>query len=258
MNQIFTAIVPVVPMRKENRDASEMVTQLLFGEQCEVLDKKQQWVQVKSIYDGYMGWVDEKQIGTTKNSYILLDNVVTSLYLHGKSFTSNENLLLSAGAEIKTYLKRKDAFFFNGVEFQIIAGNYKEVTAPLNLKETLKLAHEFINVPYLWGGRSSMGIDCSGFTQVLFKLRGIKLPRDASQQITFGNEVEDITDVQPCDLAFFGKESDKITHVGMLLDKQTIIHASGKVRVDRFDEKGIFNTVNKKLTHRLHKVKRVV
>jgi len=139
--------------------------------------------------------------------------------------------------------------------FHVLAGSYLIVPQRLPVEDVLKLAKIFLNVPYLWGGKNAFGMDCSGFTQVLFKLMGIQLPRDSAEQALMGTSIGSLSEIKSGDLAYFGKESDKITHVGMLMDNQTIIHASGRVRIDRLNAEGIFNKEQNANTHQLQVVK---
>ena len=116
----------------------------------------------------------------------------------------------------------------------------------------------YLNSPYLWGGRSPFGIDCSGFTQMVFKLNGIKLPRDAYEQAEIGKTLNFIEETQKGDLAFFDNEEGKIIHTGIIIDKNKIIHSSGKVRIDNLDHYGIFNAETGKYSHNLRLIKKVV
>lgn len=120
------------------------------------------------------------------------------------------------------------------------------------------VAYKYLNAPYLWGGKSPFGIDCSGFTQMVFKITGYKLRRDTTQQIIQGNEIDELAEALPGDLVFFQNEHNQIVHVGILLDDQKIIHASGYVRVDFLDERGIFNESKNTHTHRMAKIKRIL
>ena len=121
-----------------------------------------------------------------------------------------------------------------------------------------EIAQSLLNVPYQWGGRSPMGMDCSGFTQVVFKILGKKLLRDAWQQAEQGVLVNFIEEIQPGDLVFFDNEEGRIIHVGIALANHKIIHASGCVRIDNLDHHGIYNTETRKYSHNLRIIKRVL
>ena len=103
-----------------------------------------------------------------------------------------------------------------------------------------------------------MGLDCSGFTQAVFRLNGISLPRDASQQSGIGQVINLVTEALPGDLAFFDNDEGMITHVGLILDSTSIIHASGKVRIDALDHQGIYNVETNKYSHRLRLIRRIM
>jgi cell wall-associated NlpC family hydrolase len=142
--------------------------------------------------------------------------------------------------------------------FVVEGSTNSEYNKELSIKKLLQTAHLFLNSPYLWGGRTPMGIDCSGFTQLVFKIHGLKLPRDAYQQVELGSALNFVEEAEAGDLAFFDNEEGKIVHVGILLDNERIIHASGYVKIDKFDHYGIFNSVTKKYSHTLRVIKRVV
>jgi gamma-D-glutamyl-L-lysine dipeptidyl-peptidase len=115
-----------------------------------------------------------------------------------------------------------------------------------------------LNSPYLWGGKTPFGIDCSGFTQMAYKLAGIKLRRDAWQQAEQGHTINLLEETEPGDLAFFDNDEGNIVHVGIILRDHKIIHAAGKVRIDSIDHYGINNKELKKYTHKLRLIKRMV
>jgi len=219
--------VSVAPVRAEKSDRSEMVTQMLFGESAEIIEVHENWAHVKLNYDDYEGWMDSKQLSTTEveKSKSLVSQPFQEFEIHGNKY------LLSLGSEISESVP----------DFRWE-----------NLRESiLQMALKFLEVPYLWGGRSFFGIDCSGFVQVIFKVHGIKMPRDASQQAQGGEDVAFVEEAQPGDLAFFENEEEKITHVGIMISNSKIIHAHGKVRIDKIDSTGIFNEDQKKYTHKL-------
>jgi cell wall-associated NlpC family hydrolase len=125
---------------------------------------------------------------------------------------------------------------------------------PTGLIET---AMQFRNSPYLWGGRSPFGYDCSGFTQIVYKINGVRLPRDASQQASVGRIIDTVKETVQGDLVFFAGEKDRVVHVGLAIPPGKIIHCSGMVRIDALDEKGIFNSQVNQYTHRMHSIRRV-
>lgn len=231
--------VSIVPVRASNSDKSEMVSQLLFGEAIEILDTKKNWTKIKSLYDNYEGWIDSKQYAPIsdedfekRDTEIITEKVL--YYNH-----QEEKFLLSIGSEVERV-------------------NPQE-TSPEDLRDLIaETALGFINVPYLWGGRSFFGIDCSGFTQIVYKVNGIKIPRDAYQQAELGEVLDFVEEAQPGDLAFFENEDGKIIHTGIMLEDQKIIHAHGKVRIDELDSTGIFNKNLNKHTHKLRFIKRIL
>jgi len=121
-----------------------------------------------------------------------------------------------------------------------------------------QIGRKYLNAPYLWGGKSPFGIDCSGFTQMVFRIAGYSISRDSTQQAMNGKHVEDYSQARSGDLLIFKNESGKINHVGILLDSNKVIHASGKVRIDGLEEKGIINVETNQQTHLLHSIRRVI
>ena len=245
----------IIPLRSEPSDRSEIVSQILFGEHFTVLEQDKQWSKIKLHFDDYEGWVDEKQFQIiSENEFNQLSN--ESFILNAdliEYITSPANLLLPIplGASL-SFLSNpginKSGFEFEGMK---ISG----VKPKSNLINT---AFMYLNAPYLWGGKTPFGIDCSGLTQMVYKLNGYKLLRDASEQATQGEALSFIEESEPGDLAFFDNEEGKIIHVGIIMDDNYIIHASGKVRIDRLDHLGIYNAETNRHTHKLRVIKKII
>ncbi len=249
------ATLSIIPMRAEPAHRSEMVSQLLFGETYEVLQQQSNWLHIKCSNDGYQGWIDQNQYSPVSDKDIAVINNSTGLALdlmsnatsgfHAIPVVTGSELPLFDGLNFKI---GKEKFIYNGQALQHDAKN------PAVFE---RVAMRYLNAPYLWGGRSPFGIDCSGFTQVVFKFAGVALQRDAYQQAEQGAIVNFVEEAQPGDLAFFNNEAGKIIHVGIVLKDQRIIHSSGKVRIDKLDHFGIYNADTKKYSHQLKVIKRL-
>ncbi len=245
----------VIPIRKEPNDRSEMVSQLLFGETFQVLEETIKWTYIKLTLDNYTGWVDNKETKLISeedlNSFQNSTNIITNNIFTKVINAKDELLILPPGCTLPNF-NGNDSSFFIG------RNHYKLVEKYIETTEINKLAKQFVNAPYLWGGKNPFGYDCSGFVQVIYKILGKYLPRDASQQVNVGNNINFISDINPGDLAFFDDEEGNIIHVGIILKNREIIHSSGKVRIDRLDQQGIYNIDLKKYTHKLRVIKRVL
>lgn len=250
-------MLSLVPMRAEPSDKAELVTQVLFGECLEVLRTQGSWVHVQLASDGYTGWIDHKQYVPVSTAYYqewkakqhprALDIVEVVSSAEGR-------IPVGIGACLP---------FFDGISLRIdgqtyqFSGRATNPAVPVTLAQLSKLALGFLKAPYLWGGKSMFGIDCSGFTQQVYGLCGFQLPRDASQQVAVGHEVHFATQTQPGDLAYFANHEGRITHVGIMLENQQIMHAHGEVRIDTLDHNGIYNAERKRYSHKLRIIKRV-
>jgi cell wall-associated NlpC family hydrolase len=248
----LVCIVPVCPVRAEPSHKSEQVSQLLFGELCEVVESAKDFVKIKVLYDSYEGWCQESQLDKVEENEIFLKKrSLAGDWLN--EITIDEKIMrIPFGSSLpdSDYVGRHRVTY---------SGKVIDVEKnPLNTELLEKLAFPFLNTPYLWGGRSVFGIDCSGFTQNVFKFFNIPLLRDASQQVTQGDEVGFLQEAKAGDLAFFDNEAGRIIHVAILLHANTIIHASGKVRLDTINTQGIINTDTGKRTHKLRLIKRIV
>lgn len=242
----------IVPVRKDPSDRAEMVTQWLFGETAEVLERQEKWSRLRFDHDGYEGWVDNKQclVCTSPNAEPDLRVIdQTSIVDLG-----DRQVLLPYGAVLPFF--QHDSILWQGRRVPVncvtnasITGDRSELIATF--------MHPLLGAPYLWGGRTPSGVDCSGLVQAIFMLMGIYLPRDAYQQAEDGDPVEFVELAEPGDLAFFDNEEGRIVHVGIVLPEQRILHASGRVRIDALDQQGIFNTEEKRYSHRLRLLKRI-
>ncbi len=250
------AVLSVIAIRKEMSHRSELISQLLFGETYEILQKQGSWLRIKCTYDDYEGWIDENQSNElAERDYLNIsgNDAGLALDLVNSATSSNYAVPVLAGSSLPffdgmNFKIAKEKFIYNGQAIQSDAKNAAVFE---------RVALRYVNAPYLWGGRSPFGLDCSGFTQVVFKFVGIPLLRDAYQQAGQGSTVNFIEEAQPGDLAFFANEEGHITHVGIILKDSKIIHASGKVRIDKIDHFGIYNADAKKYSHNLKIIKRI-
>ena len=243
---------PVAPVRKEPSHKTEMVNQLLFGETMEILEEKGEWFKIRSLYDDYEGWltyhlvaaVDEK-IAMAKAEYVAA-NPINMVRFRG------ESMYVPWCAPLVGFDKETRKLWTGDYTFSGEARFIEPFVSHSNIVESAEIWH---HVPYLWGGKTFMGVDCSGFVQTIFRCNGVRLKRDAWQQAAQGVSVE-FEKIRSCDLAFFQNEEGRVVHVGLLLNNNKILHASGRVRIDHFDEQGIINSDTTKRTHHLHSIKR--
>jgi len=243
--------VSLSPLRAENRDASEMVSQLVFGELVTIKDIQTPWCEVVTYSDNYPGFVDSKHIR-------LLSEKEAKRWLDGLSFQKQliRTLETPWGKQQifrGSFVPFGDTKSFNIGEDQF---TYIDEFSDFQANNVIDFAIEYLNSPYLWGGKSPFGIDCSGLTQVILRFFDINIPRDASQQVEFGQEIQ-FEDCQKGDLAFFSNSAGKVIHVGFLDGEGAIIHASGCVRKDHFTEQGIKHRITGEQTHTLHSIRRM-
>ena len=258
----------VTPMRQEPSEGSEQLTQLLFGEVCEVLDRLPRWTKIRSTMDGQEGWVDFKMLTDVKgeNGKVKGEGVVAIPMAVATDMETGEEVMLTLGTRLPNYahgtfevLQKKyliDPACVNNAT-QLLNSDLSRAELPNNVCAT---AQTLLNAPYLWGGKNAMGMDCSGFTQVVYAAMGVNLLRNAREQITQGMLVSSLAEAQPGDLAFFDHadrdpKATNISHVGLLLDNERIIHCSGCVHIDTIDEMGI-HLPDGELTHHLVQIKR--
>lgn len=249
--------VSIMPMRLEPNHRSEMVNQVLFGESIEILDINQEWSYIRLSFDHYQGWVQNVHYTEVREFELkVIESLPNYLCSDLVQVLSNERtnqlntILLGSclpGLANSSFKISDDSYRFEGSVFPF--------TQKPTRQNVLENAMMYLNAPYLWGGKSPFGVDCSGFTQMVYKLSGYALKRDASQQVTQGETINFITDSLAGDLAFFDNEEGKITHVGILLGDNKIIHASGKVRIDAIDHNGIYNVEKGNYSHNLRIIK---
>jgi cell wall-associated NlpC family hydrolase len=247
--------VPVSAMRREPSHKSEMVSQQLFGERSVIIDSTEiGWVKIELKYDGHQGWCQASHLSEIEEEqYTSTDKALTASWVNEIDYNGHPMNVpmcssLSAFQNGKAFW-RKNVVHFKGETWD---PEEKKITAKL-----IKLvAYKFLNTSYLWGGKSVFGIDCSGFTQLAYKVLNVHLPRDAWQQAEKGEVVNFLQEARCGDLAFFDDAAGNIIHVGLLLNNYEIIHSSGKVRVDKIDTQGILNLETKQRTHQLRIIKR--
>lgn len=249
----------LVSVRKEPADQSEQVTQLLFGDHYTVHERSgnEKWLRIRTFFDQYEGWIDAKQHQSITPEYfnhinhaefkITTDLTSTLLYNKSPQMVLMGSIIPISSSEL---FKMEEQFAFNG--------EAKNTGQRREFEFLRTIALKYLNCPYQWGGKSPFGIDCSGFTQMVFKICGYKLLRDASQQVNQGRSVESVAGCRQGDLAFFHNEQGGVSHTGILLAENKIIHASGKVRIDQFNETGIQHADSRAITHKLSTIRRVI
>ena len=251
--------VPVMPVRSEPNHKAEQVNQLLFGERLEVLEvlEEKEWARVRCEWDNYEGWCKTSQFTEISRKEFRKNTSLITLHHYSKLIFTNTEMLLPLGCDLYGLKAGQIVLNEQPSKFKGKKVNIKNTVFKAEL--LINAARQYLNAPYQWGGRTVMGIDCSGLTQMVFKLCGQRLQRDAYKQANEGEVVDFLQHAQAGDLAFFDNTDGKIIHVGILLDTQYIIHASdsnGKVTIDRIDQGGIISTMHKKRTHNLRLVKR--
>lgn len=251
----------LVPGRSEPSDKSEMVTQILFGDHYKILEERAKWTRIRTGYDKYECWICKKQtFEVDKFLYDQLDKsdeiaLCSELTQPVKHVNSGSLISLTLGATVPL-LQTNNQFKLGVDEYVFLGSIFRGKSKSRSV--AIEFAKLFINAPYLWGGKSPFGIDCSGFVQLVYKLIGVKLPRDAYQQAEIGNTLSFVEEALEGDLAFFDNADGDIIHVGLILKDNYILHASGSVRLDRIDHQGIYNNDTKSYSHKLRLIKSII
>jgi gamma-D-glutamyl-L-lysine dipeptidyl-peptidase len=243
-----------VPLRSGPSHKSEMLSQILFGEKYSIIEKAGKWLRIETVFDKYKGWIDSDHIQHSPDEGTTAGHVLNRPLLCFKN--DKTKLVLEPGCEVfePDFADKK---FFIGKNSYSASGEFSNhfISTSDSLADT---SMKFINSPYIWGGRLPSGIDCSGFTQLIYKIRGIPIPRDSWQQAEAGRSIDFINEAEPGDLVFFDNDCGKISHVGMILSSGLVIHASGRVRIDAIDHQGIFKSEINGYSHKLRTIRRIV
>ncbi len=254
----------VLPLRNEAREQSEMTTQILFGEHFAILQEEEKFFLVRNFRDGYEGWASKRMVTPVSREFAerlakqesaITNRPTTQCFIE----SCNENITLTGGSVLPFYDSEKGIVELCGKQFYI-APEHVNLPSEKNFSgnELLSVAFMYLNTPYLWGGKNALGIDCSGFVQVVFSICGKRLPRNASQQVNEGLPVNFLSEAHCGDLAFFENDEGNIIHVGILANNSQIIHASGRVKIENIDTQGIISEDGSGYSHQLRMIKRII
>ena len=241
----------VVPVRLIAEDSGEMVSQLLYGEHFKVLEQRKFWSRIRIAYDSYEGWVQNNQI-------TLIEKVNYDQIEHSKHRKYSSDLV--SFIEISDSVLLPIVMGSSVSNTEVLPNNFEgsSIAVKKDKSDLVQTALLYLNTPYLWGGRTPFGLDCSGFTQMVYMINGYELPRKSYEQASQGEALSFIEESEPGDLVFFDNDEGTINHVGIIMKNNYIIHAHGKIRIDRIDHTGIFNTETKNYTHSLRVIKKII
>ena len=238
-----------VPLRAEPAHTAEMVSQLLYGETFKVLEERAKWSRIRTTFERLEAWLDNKQL----------------LKISESDYKELNAAPLQLSADLMEFVMAKDHLIpipigsvLNGAEFLGHRHSGAVIFGQQAKDKLLETAFLYLNAPFLWGGKTPMGIDASGFTQMVYNLNGYRLHRNAVEQARQGESLSFIEESEPGDLAFFDNPEGVINHVGIMMKDNYIIHADGKVRIDRIDHSGIYNSDLRRHTHQLRVIKKII
>ncbi|HUS87529.1 MAG TPA: C40 family peptidase [Bacteroidales bacterium] len=251
MNE-FICINVSIPLRKGPSHKTEMGTQILFGEKFYIIEKAGDWRKIRINWYNYTGWVDKSQVDFIPASDKGDSDIISKRVVVRKS--DGTYMTIEPGSEVYSLSEDRKSFFAGNEKYD----SDEPIEVALSGESISATALKFLNAPYLWGGRTPAGIDCSGLTQIVYKLHKIRIPRDSYEQAERGVTIDFLSDALPGDLIFFDDDSGKICHVGIYYDEGKILHCSGRVRIDVIDHQGIYRDDLKKYSHRLRVIKRII
>ena len=249
----------MIPLRSEPSRKSQMTDQLLFGESINILEVQGEWYHVERNMDGYVGWITDRHFLEVTGE--LMEKIQQARsHIVDQPFArlnfAETGMWIPGGSVLPFFDASTRSFTLNHIHYYLESLEpYKDEDTRQNVQGT---ALRYENAPYMWGGKTIMGIDCSGLIQVIYRICGIKLPRDSQQQLNHGHTIGFIKDARPGDLAFFDNEEGEIIHTGIMLGADRIIHASGRVRIDPIDHQGIYRKEEQKYSHKLRVIKNVI
>lgn len=264
MNVTGFVVESIVPVRIVPKHKAEMVTQVLFGDLLRLVQKQGEWYKIRAFDDNYEGWVANTMIEPISDSFLSKDDhfkfvadATAPVNVVRGGQHSQITLVKGARFPVIPYRENDQELFLKiGKTAFRVQERYLIDPLPATIDAMALTAKAYLNAPYLWGGKTPFGVDCSGFMQMLFRQHGISLPRDSYQQVEVGRNMA-FADRRPGDVAFFTEGSPRISHVGFLLDRDTIIHGSGRVRIDALTEEGILNSETDQYTHKFAAMRRV-
>ncbi len=241
----------IIPIRASAGQASEQLSQLLYGDLFKITEHRKDWNKIRVNFDGTEGWIQKNQVTPlSKEVYKELKTAKNPAFSSDLiSFVSEQNsqlIPILLGSVVQNAKILNHSF-----EGELVSG-------AMTKDHLVPTALQYLNAPYQWGGKSPFGIDCSGLVQMVYRINGYCLPKDPKEQANKGEVLSFVEESTPGDLAFFDNEEGVITHVGIIMQNNHVIHAYGSVRIDRLDQTGIFDVAQGTYTHHLRVIKKII